>query len=478
MMNNKKKIIFGSTFLVAILIVLSLFIIKVIQKKHNVILIVSDSLRADVLGCYGGEAKTPNIDNLASRGVKFERAYSTSPWTAPSAVSMFTGEYPNIYRNGNMKSGKLTLPKYYVPDEKLILTEVLKNIDYKVMKDIENELAEISNNLQGFEKIKHFTKLTQIEKRQVEEATGITPLSSGYQNMYGCLNFLLTSSDNQPLFILKWINDPHSPYNPPQKYKQNINPDITRLSKNLDFYSNLTYIGNTWSVYEKNYLKQLYIKEVESVDERVGFIIKALKRKRLFDKTFIIFTSDHGELFGEHGEWGHSLSYYEELVKVPLILSGPGIPAAKTANSIFSHIDLMATLKGLLSVDYADIGQGKNFSEFSMHQLENNSAYFVEKCLNMRRASIDAILAKNHKLITFSNNKTQLFKLLDDPNELNDISNESPKLIEELKLKINKIRDENKEKRDKYLSQIESKDIENNVSQETLKRLKSLGYLK
>ena len=69
-------------------------------------MIVSDSLRVDVLRCYGGHVKTPNIDWLAKQGMLFERAYSISPWTTPSSVAMFTGEYPGIYRSGMMKIKK------------------------------------------------------------------------------------------------------------------------------------------------------------------------------------------------------------------------------------------------------------------------------------------------------------------------------------------------------------------------------------
>ena len=87
-----------------------------LPDHKNIILIVSDALRADVLSCYGGEARTPNIDWLANNGVLFEKAYSTAPMTMPSCVSLFTGEYPDIYRKGIIP-GALPLPNYFIPED-------------------------------------------------------------------------------------------------------------------------------------------------------------------------------------------------------------------------------------------------------------------------------------------------------------------------------------------------------------------------
>ena len=95
-MHNKKKIMF---FIILLLIFVFGFLFRNTStpQKNNVIMIVSDALRSDVLGCYGGGLKTPNIDWLAENGVLFERAYSTSPFTPPSAVSLLTGNYPTSY---------------------------------------------------------------------------------------------------------------------------------------------------------------------------------------------------------------------------------------------------------------------------------------------------------------------------------------------------------------------------------------------
>jgi hypothetical protein len=118
------------------------------EKRYNVMVIVSDALRQDVVGCYGGMARTPNIDWLARNGILFENAYSTSPWTSPSAVSMFTGNYATSYEYSRKGRAKKTpvehkseyfhVPQIYVPHSELLFVESLKQLDYITGMEVEN----------------------------------------------------------------------------------------------------------------------------------------------------------------------------------------------------------------------------------------------------------------------------------------------------------------------------------------------------
>jgi len=129
-----KKILYSLALLLLVLFTYYLYRHYSAFKRYNVVMVVSDALRVDVLGCYGGHLKTPNIDWLATQGILFEKAYSIAPWTTPSSVAMFTGEYPGMYR-----SGMITLknnpprPRYYVPDNDLLLPNYLKGIGYDSM---------------------------------------------------------------------------------------------------------------------------------------------------------------------------------------------------------------------------------------------------------------------------------------------------------------------------------------------------------
>jgi hypothetical protein len=114
----------------------------------NLLLSVSDTLRADALACYGGSARTPHLCGLAERGALFERAYSAAPWTAPSAVALFTGSHPRGYADRALEQREQT---YHVPDEERLLADVLGERGYTARFDLDNGLAYYSNALQGFE---------------------------------------------------------------------------------------------------------------------------------------------------------------------------------------------------------------------------------------------------------------------------------------------------------------------------------------
>ncbi len=126
------------------------------EARPNLLIIVSDALRADVLGCYGGAARTPNIDRLAGDGTLFVRCYSTTPWTWPAAVSMFTGNYPAAYHPTVERLFPETRPEaesvtvWYVPEEEQLVGEVMGAAGYDVRMALQNPLPRRSNSLQGF----------------------------------------------------------------------------------------------------------------------------------------------------------------------------------------------------------------------------------------------------------------------------------------------------------------------------------------
>ena len=446
-------------------------------KGSSVVLIVSDALRKDILGCYGGPAKTPNIDWLAKNGVLFKNAYVTAPWTTPSAVSLFTGNYPTSYISKAIPEKNWNIP--LVPDDEILPAELLGQAGYDVKMDIETDVVLGQNTMQGFAKIKKFAELTSNEKMTVERITSIDGDIGCYKQMYGFLNYLLSEAKGR-FFVLKWIFDPHSPYNPPARFKQEIKLDLSQLPKEEKFYSELLLVGGEFSSLEQRYLKELYTKEVESVDQRLGYILNVLKYRDLLDDTYIIFTSDHGELFGEHGWWCHGHHFYEELVNVPLIIAGPGIPKGKRMNNIVSHIDLMPTVLDLLDGKFQYKSQGKSFKNllswnpfkhFIFTINNNNLAYFTYA--NFWGRHQDALRENDYKLMCGLDGSYELYNLTDDPNELIDIANKNPALVNKMISRLNDIMDKNK-----MMRQRRTKAEENiPINKELIDQLKALGYI-
>lgn len=339
------------------------------EPPTNLLIIVSDALRDDVPGCYGGPARTPNIDRLARTGTLFEKWYSTSPWTLPSSVVMFTGNFPTTYgrkevartigQTGNKKKTRMV---YHVPDEETLLSEALLEKWYDLKMVLENSLPSQSNNLQGFEKLK-LRKGTTEERQHVGAITGLP--ETAFKHLFTFLEYLLDRESGQPFGALVWILDPHDKYSPPKRLSEGIEVDEDRLSREkrlFPLYSSrhLTELGLSFNEDDRRYLKDLYIAELESVNQRVGYILEALEHKGLLDGTLIVFTSDHGECFGEHGFFTHGHNYHEEVMRVPMIITGPGVPAGRRIPETCSHLGLMPTLKDLLGLSFTADFQGRS----------------------------------------------------------------------------------------------------------------------
>ncbi len=446
------------------------------QKGNNVVLIVSDALRKDILGCYGGSANTPNIDWLAKNGVLFKSAYVTASWTTPSAVSLFTGNYPTSYISKAIPEKKWNIP--LVSDEEILPAELLRQAGYDVKMDTETDVVLGQNTMQGFEKIKTFAELTKNQKTAVERVTSIDSKVDCHKQMYGFLNYLLSEAKGR-FFALKWIFDPHSPYNPPLRFKQEIQLDLAQLPKEEKYYSELLLVGGEFTSIEQRYLKELYTKEVESVDQRLGYILDVLKYRDLLNDTYIVFTSDHGELFGEHGWWCHGHFFYEELVNVPLIIAGPGIPKGKKVDNIVSHLDIMDTVLDLLNCKFQYKSQGKSFKNLLSSNLfkqllfkaNNNIVYF--SYANFWGRHLDALRQNDYKLMYGLDGTYELYNLIDDPKEMNNLSNKHSEVVKIMAGRLIEIREENTARQKSRTK------VEENVpiNKDLTDQLKALGYI-
>jgi arylsulfatase A-like enzyme len=451
--------------------------------KYNLLIIVSDSLRADALSCYGGEANTPNICGLAKDGVLFENTYSSASWTLPSSLSIFTGNYPYIYADLGMAVDFLKLYKNQtitldnidkvgevislfrkINDKELLLAGALGKNGYDVKYEIDNNSIDspapflnCCNQLQGLEKFKEYKDLTENEINFIEENIGIKNIGSGYKSIYSVLDYLLNIKEKN-FFTLTWISDPHEPYSPPEKFKKNINVEFSNLSEKPEFYelpfSQINQKLSNSTDYDMFYLKQLYLKEVESVDERVGYLLKALEYNGLKNNTFIVFTSDHGEGFGEHGVIYHGNSVYNETVQVPLIIAGPNIIKGERIKENISHVDLMPTIKDLMGVDCLYNAQGESYKSLLVGEKD-----FVKQRFQYVQGGTSsvALIENNYKLIINNNNATELYNLFEDPGELNNILKDNQVIVNEMRKKTSQFKIKEIIRAIKYLPSIQDK---------------------
>ncbi len=455
------------------------------EPPVKVLVLVADALRADALSCYGGGALTPNICSLAERGVLFERAYSNAPWTLPASVSMLTSRYASSVAGvGETREGSDSY--YWIHEHDQLLAEQLEERGYDVHAFLENQLVAKSNSLQGYSPRKddRILKLPSVHGPLLRDL-GVTTRDDRYNQNLG-LWYYLTKLSGDKFFILKWILDPHALYRPPPKFIDRIEVDPARLSRPLDFYQqlgngkargeNLREHGPKMSEYELRYIEQLYWKEIESVDERVGHTLAALAQRGILESTVIVFTADHGEGFGEHGLFLHANSFYDELIHVPLLIAGPGIERGLRIPSAVSHVDLMPTLAELLAVEELPGAQGRSFAALLRGGSDPVADRVVYAVNPSKGGDVDALVQGNFKLVHWGDEAPQLYNLAADPREQRDLASERPEVVAAMQTRISALRRESAERKRQNLSKLDPEFLQR-VGRETLEQLKSLGYV-
>ncbi len=268
------------------------------ETKLNLLLLTIDTLRADKLSCYGSQRPlTPNIDQLRERSMLFSRAFANTTTTLPSHTNIFLGTTPNHH-------GVHENLHFIVREEHLTLAEHLKNNGYTTAAFVGAYPLDARFGLaQGFD----------LYDDNYSRVHGIN-LSSLERNAQAVVDAALEWLKNQrsPWFL--WIHcwDPHTPYDPPEPFKT-------------------------------QYRDQPYDGEVVYVDFVLGKLFDYLKEKNLFASMLVIFTGDHGESLGEHGEETHGYLAYNSTLWIPLLISLPGVAPGR-CDEYVSHVDIFPTV--------------------------------------------------------------------------------------------------------------------------------------
>jgi len=270
----------------------------------NLLLITIDTLRPDRLSCYSPAfLKTPVIDDLASRGVLFERAFAHTPITLPSHADILLGTTPPFH-------GVSDNAKSRVGSEFLSLAEHLRAAGFATGAFVGAFPLDSRFGLdQGFDVYDDLfptradNPSAYSERKAEEVLKAAWSWLSGRQGKWFC-----------------WIHlwDPHAPYRAPEPYGSRFKDD--------------PYSG-----------------EAAYVDASLGAFFGLLKSKGLWEDTLIAVTADHGESLGEHGEMTHSFFAYNSTLHVPLIMAGPGIPSLRTSQCV-GHVDLFPTFCRALGI--------------------------------------------------------------------------------------------------------------------------------
>ena len=448
-----------------------------LDAPPNFLLLVSDTLRADAIDCVDAADRTPHLCALAARGTTFERAYANAPWTPPSSVALLTGHHPSVYADAPLGEGTRS---FHVPEDELLLGEALSARGYTMLYDIENALALRSGGLQGF---------SELHARSSESAGGdlvaaIPGEESRYRRMRDVVRFLLSAEE--PFFLVRWILDPHAPYAAPERFLEAVRPLAADLPRPLEFYTGLGHkraaqrlreVAPTLGPAELTLLRALYHREVASVDERVGYVLEALRQGGLEDRTVVVFTSDHGEGFGEHGIYLHGKSFHEEMVRVPLLVAGPGVETGRVESAPVSLVDLAATLHEWLGVTPSNALHGRSFRALLRGEPDGPEPRRVYLSSSTGTDyGLDALVEGSEKLVRASDGSFALFDLATDPGEAMDLASARPARVAELAADLEALYTRNEARRVANLSARSAAERERSEA-ETHEALRAIGYV-
>jgi arylsulfatase len=446
--------------------------------RPNILLITTDQQRKDSIGCYGNDVvETPNLDRIADRGVRFERMFAAYPVCAPNRASIATGRYPSIHRlrqngmrfpsaeltimemfrragYGTYGSGKMHFgPQWEFPADgkpirdpdpstaidpqptsdafpwcgfdRVMLTEdhrtgpygrYLASHGYDVWDELHSaSYPQSATVASAFPEEHHQT--TWITDRAIE--------------------FLDDHPDDTPFFLWTSYVHPHHPFNPPAPYDTMYESDDMPLpvwdpaevDRWPDAYkSKYTALGSgheavgldSYSDDDWRRIKAYYYGMISQIDANIGRILDHLATRGILDNTIVMFTTDHGEMLGDH----HLLfkgTTYDCVTNVPCIIAGPGVSKEeRPRNLLASSIDIAPTLIELSGIDAPAPAP---FQGTSLVPAIHDESVVVRDALLMENAGVRRSIRTKTELLTWHGESTrgEFYDLAVDPDCLENL---------------------------------------------------------
>ena len=435
------------------------------REGPNIIMIIVDTMRFDRLGCYGNtDGLTPAIDEIAKKAQVYENAYVHWPASGPSHSSMLTGKtvYDHAAKNGCELGLKYTT-----------LAEVLKKHDYKTGGFVQNRLLNFKNHYdQGFDVFvtDEITKFKNVPRKVLIDhllpVVVLYHLQERDRFTDEAINWL-RENDGEKLFLFLQFFHPHIPYTPPRRLIRNDNYhgvidgslEQSRLIRNGDLIVTDDDI---------DYMIDLYEAEIRYSDEQIRKVYEYMKEAKMIDNSILLITADHGENLFEHTKFfAHGNELYESTVHIPLVISYPegGIVKGRI-HETFRDIDFMPYLLTLSGIDYDEL-------DISSSPYINDSLEILGITCNAEQVLIYTKLGNMKYILNVRTMNEELYDLIGDRNELNNLCESDPGLCENYRELVMTEMKENS----LIGNFIDSSCIEESHDKETEDLLRTLGYI-
>jgi arylsulfatase A-like enzyme len=362
---------------------------------ENILLLTVDSLRVDHVPLHiDDEIVTPTFSALLSEGTSFENAFATGPGTTCSFPALLTGTLPLSYNGlgpltpkrpkvaANLRDAGLTTGGFQT--NPFLSRHFNYDVGFETFKDYQNPLMGVATELfpRGIE-------INNPKFRKLDETLNITSsLKKAYQFFSGksrpyvaadvITNDIISwfEETEEPFFCWGHYMDVHHPCFPPAEIRHQFGLEDVTAGEVSDWYSQALDAPSELTEREREQFQQLYEAAIVYVDQQIGRIIDHLKTANRWEDTLVIVTSDHGELFGEYESYGKPVRMYDELLRVPLVISNGQKSLEKHQSDLLSLLDIPPLLHEALGIDIPAEYEGQVLSQESRshviaeHQIE------------------------------------------------------------------------------------------------------------
>ena len=434
------------------------------MDSQNVVFIFSDQHNPSFTGCYGNQlTRTPNLDRLATEGIRFDNAFTPCPLCVPARAAMFAGKYAfelELYDNTRGWDGTPGGWSHYLKKQGIPFTTIGK-LDFHPGADhgIAEEIFEkhrtqpwsevkmpswagrhkekIAADTDGFLPAKFTIPPESEDKGYFAEIAGTAPHNGVHPD--------ITADLSSTAFAVEWLKNhrprhepwvlninmwkPHSPWHPDKKrwdhYDNHIRYDELHekyrdeRAKHFAIRNNQLRVGIQHLTPEQ--IRRCHIgyhATIEFVDSNVGRILDTLDTHGLSGNTTVIYAADHGECVGAHGCFAKNVPY-DDAMRVPLIVRRPGGPSKRASQSLVSLFDIFPTICSAVGLPLPDAMRGNSLFD-SVDQ--NTAPYVFCECHEKKSVDMYAIRTLEHKYVETDDGSRMLFDMINDPHEMNDLA--------------------------------------------------------
>jgi arylsulfatase A-like enzyme len=448
----------------------------------NIVLLTVDTLRTDMVGCYGSNGQfTPNIDRLAANGIRFQWAATGGSWTQAAFPPILTSTYASMYGGclGPLAEARPSPVEILATNgyrTAAFSTSPLLSRRYGYQRgfDTFQELYPAEpepwlRRVKGGQKLLRSPRFHRFAAMFGQQLRPARLYSSGEVLNDSVCGWLAGVDD--PFFAWVHYMDVHWPYH--RADHLNGPASIAQMWRDLGHMHGANWDGVPITDEQRAHYLQLYCAAVQYVDQQIGDLLERLDQMNRLDNTVILLVSDHGEEFLERRHWGHfETNLYDEILRVPLLISGANIPAGTVVDQQVSTIDIMPTMLELCHCPFPAGMEGQ--SMIPLWQPERGS-YERELAIGEMwrdHRHIVAVRTVEFKYIwdSFFPDKPKLFDLSTDPNELEDLSGRLPQQARYFQDVV-----------DGHLKRVADQNVqaaeEPEADPELLRRLRDLGYV-